>query len=69
MSQFEPLIRSRDSPIYMQNVDISCVYWCHYSDAGVGKWLGGKYILYKQDTKNSSADNVCCIFADNYIFF
>ena len=24
--------------------------------------------LVKQDTKNSSVDNVCCIFEDNYIF-
>ena len=24
--------------------------------------LGGKCTLYKQDTKNSSVDNVCCIF-------
>ena len=24
--------------------------------------------LYKQDTKNSSIDNICFIFEDNYIF-
>ena len=27
-----------------------------------------KCTLNKQDTKNSSVDNVCCIFEDNYIF-
>ena len=32
------------------------------------KWLGGKYALYKQDRKNSSVYNICCIFEDNYIF-
>ena len=28
----------------------------------------GKCTLYKQDTKNSPVDNVCCIFEDNCIF-
>ena len=31
----------------------------------VDKWLGEKCTLY---TNNSSVDNVCCIFEDNYIF-
>ena len=25
--------------------------------------------MYKQDTKNSFVDNVCCIFEDNYILW
>ena len=50
------------------NLDIIYVYWCHYANAGVDKWLGGKCTLYKQETKNSSVDNVRCIFEDNYIF-
>ena len=68
MSQFQTLIRSRDSPPKHKNFDISCVYWCHHADAGVDKWLGGKCTLYKQDTKNSSTDNICFIFEDKYIF-
>ena len=51
------------------NFDISCIYWCHHVDAGAHKWLGSKCILYKQDTKNSFLDNVCCIFEDNYILW
>ena len=53
------LKRSCDSPLNT-NFNICCVYWCHYIYVGVGKWLG-KYTLDKQDTKNSSVDNVCCI--------
>ena len=49
------------------NFDISCVYWSHYGDTEVNKWLG-KYTLYKQDLKNSSVYNVCCIFDAKCIF-
>ena len=64
MSQFQTLIRSPDSPLIMQTY----AKLCHYVDAEVGEWLGGKCIMYKQDKKNSSVDDVYCIFEDNYIF-
>ena len=44
------------------------VYWCYCVNLEHYKWLGWKSTLYKQDTKNSYADNVRCIFEDNYIF-
>ena len=44
------------------NLDISYVYWYHHADAVVGKWPGGKCTLYKQDTKNYSVNNICCMF-------
>ena len=33
-----------------------------HADAGVGKWPGEKCTLYKQDTKNYSVNNICCMF-------
>ena len=67
MLQFKTLIRSRDSPLNIETL-ILVMFIMPLADAGVDKWLGGKCALYKQHTKNFYADNVCCIFEDNYIF-
>ena len=53
-------------------IGIRIIYFKKFYNAAVrcffDKRLGGIYTLYKQDRKNSSVYNVCCIFEDNYIF-
>ena len=66
MSQFQASIKSRDNPPNIQTLILVC--WFHYADARVDKWLGGKYTLNKQGTKNSFVYNKCCIFEDENIF-
>ena len=65
MSEIQTLIRSLNSPL---NIQYSYSIFLLLIDDRIDKWLLGKCILHKQDTKNSSLDNVCCIFEDNYIF-
>ena len=52
VSQFQTLLRSRDSPRNVQS-------W---------KMLGGKCTWHKKDRKDSSVYKVYCNFEDNYIF-
>ena len=69
MFQIQNLVRSRDSPLSIQTlILVMFIDASHYADAGVEKWQGEKCTLYKQDTKNSSVYNVCCIFEDKLHF-
>ena len=68
MPQFKTLIRSRDSPLNIETLILVVFIHATMLMPELKKWLGGKCALYKQHTKNSYVDNVCCIFEDNYIF-
>ena len=65
MSQFQTLIRSRDNTLNIQTLLLVKFLVCYYANAGVDKWLGKKRTLHKQGTKNSSVENVRCVFEDN----
>ena len=68
MSQFQDLIRSRDSPLNIQTLIklflLMPFCWCRSWQ--MVRW---KMYLVQKDMKNFSVFNVCCIFKNSYIFW
>ena len=67
VSQFQILLRSRNSSPNIQTLILLCLLMplCRCRS---WEMLGGKCTLHKQDPKNSSVYDVYCNFEDNYIF-
>ena len=68
MSQFQTLIRSRDSPLNMQTFVLVVFIDAIIPMPEFTNGLVENVPCTNKDTKNFSVDNVCGIFEDNYIF-